>query len=45
MLCYAMGAIGPYILSLRDLFNPYSAEFHPKRTKLKGYQKCKKKRR
>jgi hypothetical protein len=40
---YSLGAYSPFILSMRDIL-PYGPEFHPKRTKLKGYQKCKKKR-
>jgi hypothetical protein len=38
------GVFNPYILYYRDLIKFCSAEYHPKRKKLKGYQKCRKKR-
>lgn len=40
----SMGAVGPYILSMRDLYMIGGPQFTPKRHKLKGYQKCQKKR-
>lgn len=39
-----MGSCGPYFLSLKDIFISGGPQFTPKRHKLKGYQKCKRKR-
>jgi hypothetical protein len=44
MMIYSLGAYSPFILSMRDILSPYGPEFHPKRTKLKGYQRCKKRK-
>lgn len=40
----SMGAIGPYILSMKDILAPSVKQYSPKRQKLKGWQKCQKKR-
>jgi hypothetical protein len=42
---FYLGAIAPYFLSSkRDILSFENPQFSPKRHKLKGYQKCKKKR-
>jgi hypothetical protein len=46
LLRYTMGQIAPYFALFKEgLFRAYGPQYRPKRTKLKGYQKCKKKRR
>jgi hypothetical protein len=37
------GGIGPYLLSMKDLYVSNGPEFRPKRHKLKGWQKAKRK--
>jgi hypothetical protein len=43
MQLHYLGAIGPYYVSMQDLFVSGGPEFTPKRKKLKGWQKNKRK--
>ena len=42
----AYSRIGPYYASLKEVLRDCSngPEYHPKRTKIKGYQKCKRRK-
>jgi len=41
---HTWGPLAPIMFSLNDLYFAGGPEYRPKRKKLKGYQKCKKKK-